>query len=86
MREIRPRVRMDGILRSHARARPLPAVDRPRGRRARGGAMKRSAISGDRVLRHAQQLRRHADPRIRAIAMSVIRQRDRERMARRKRK
>lgn len=48
--------------------------------------MKRSAISGDRVLRYAQKHRRHANPEIRAIAMSVIRQRDAARAARRKRR
>lgn len=48
--------------------------------------MKRSALSGDKVLIYAQQLRRHADPQIRAVAMSVVRQRDAARAARRKRK
>ena len=47
--------------------------------------MKRSAISGDKVLRYAQRHRRHANPEIRALAMSVIRQRDAARMKRRKR-
>jgi hypothetical protein len=46
----------------------------------------RSALSGDRVLRYAQQLRRHADPRVRAVAMSVVRQRDAARAARRKKR